>query len=86
MKSKTTKDRKGKRSVDVVLMPTFWIDAIYSLKAMRPLVRVLRLVDHEEKPAMGYIYKAMDMAKEAIQNAFSTEMKASTRKFVQSFT
>ncbi|KAI8568380.1 hypothetical protein RHMOL_Rhmol02G0194100 [Rhododendron molle] len=32
---------------------------------------VLRLVDGEEKPAMGYIYEAMDRAKETIINTFS---------------
>ena len=31
----------------------------------KPLIRVLRLVDGD-KPAMGYLYEAMDRAKEAI--------------------
>ncbi|RWR76251.1 hypothetical protein CKAN_00468500 [Cinnamomum micranthum f. kanehirae] len=35
-----------------------------------PLLWVLRLVDGEKKPPMGYIYEAMDRAKEAISNAF----------------
>nr|KYP35509.1 hypothetical protein KK1_043451 [Cajanus cajan] len=39
--------------------------------AMGPIVRVLRLVDNEKKPAMGYIYEAMERAKEAIQNSFN---------------
>ena len=34
-----------------------------------PLVRVLRLVDGD-KPAMGYLYEAMDRAKEAIRNFY----------------
>ena len=29
-----------------------------------PLVRVLHLVDGDEKPAMGYLYEAMNRAKE----------------------
>lgn len=70
LKSKTAKEPKGKRATDTVLMPSFWNDVIYSLKAMGPLVQVLRLVDNEKKPAMGYIYEAMDRAKENIQNAF----------------
>lgn len=37
---------------------------------MAPLVRVLRLVDSEKKPAMGYIYEAMEKAKEAIMKSF----------------
>ena len=34
-----------------------------------PLVKVLRLVDGE-KPAMGYLYEAMDRAKEAIRSYY----------------
>ncbi|KAK4253832.1 hypothetical protein QN277_010456 [Acacia crassicarpa] len=71
LKSNTAKDPKGKRATDTVLMPSFWNDVIYSLKVMGPLVRVLRLVDNEKRPAMGYIYEAMDRAKEAIQKSFN---------------
>ena len=38
---------------------------------MIPLVKVLRLVDGDAKPAMGYIYKAMDKSKEQIQKNFN---------------
>jgi len=43
----------------------------YTLKAMGPLVSVLRLVDNEKKLAMGFIYESMDRAKEEIQRAFN---------------
>ena len=43
---------------------------VYALKLTGPLVKVLRLVDGEKKPAMGYIYEAMDRAKEAIAKSF----------------
>ncbi|KAF5465624.1 hypothetical protein F2P56_015608 [Juglans regia] len=36
-------------------------------KVSELLVRVLRLVDGEEKPAMGYLYDAMERAKENIK-------------------
>ncbi|KAH6830022.1 hypothetical protein C2S53_001313 [Perilla frutescens var. hirtella] len=36
-----------------------------------PLVKVLRMVDGERKPAMRYNYEAMDRAKEAIVKGFS---------------
>ncbi|XP_075103563.1 uncharacterized protein LOC142178132 [Nicotiana tabacum] len=38
-------------------------------------VKVLRLVDGEQKPPMGYLYEAMDRAKEAIQASFTDEQK-----------
>ena len=37
------------------------------MKITEPLVRVLCLVDGDEKPAMRYLYKAMDRAKEEIK-------------------
>ncbi|XP_059650757.1 uncharacterized protein LOC132296590 [Cornus florida] len=43
---------------------------VYSLKVASPLVRVLKLVDGERRPPMGYIYEAMERAKEAIAKAF----------------
>ena len=49
----------------------FWNTIVYTLKVIGPLVRVLRLVDNERKPAMGYIYEAMDRAKEAIIKSFN---------------
>ena len=42
----------------------------YSLKLTSPLVKVRRIVDEEKKPPMGYIYEAMDRAKEAIAKSF----------------
>ncbi|XP_020222646.1 uncharacterized protein LOC109805096 isoform X2 [Cajanus cajan] len=71
LQSKGAKEPKGKKATEIVLMPTFWSDVVYALKAMGPIVRVLRLVDNEKKPAMGYIYEAMERAKEAIQNSFN---------------
>lgn len=70
--TKTTlaKVTKGKGAANVVLMNTFWNDVAYCLRSMGPLVGVLRLVDNERKPAMGYIYEAMDRAKEAIKSGF----------------
>ena len=42
LKSKAAKEPKGKQATDVVLMPSFWNDVVYALKAMGPLVSVLR--------------------------------------------
>ncbi|MFQ6654317.1 hypothetical protein Gotur_025370, partial [Gossypium turneri] len=36
-------------------------------EAKKPLEKVLRLVDSNEKPTMGFIYEAVDRAKRAIQ-------------------
>ncbi|XP_028093325.1 uncharacterized protein LOC114293451 [Camellia sinensis] len=44
----------------------FWKAIKYCLKCVLPLVKILRLVDDDAKPAMGFIYEAMDRAKEEI--------------------
>ncbi|RDX65557.1 hypothetical protein CR513_55774, partial [Mucuna pruriens] len=50
MKTNVAKTRKAKRTIDVVLMPSFWNNVVYHyLKVMRSLVHVLRLVNHEKK-------------------------------------
>ncbi|KAH1214893.1 hypothetical protein GmHk_13G036158 [Glycine max] len=66
-----SKEPKGKEAAKVVLMPSFWNSVVYTLKVMAPLVKVLRLVDGERKPAMGYIYEAVDKAKETIIKSFN---------------
>ncbi|XP_075673513.1 uncharacterized protein LOC142642941 isoform X3 [Castanea sativa] len=68
--SKWAKEPTGQSVAQTILMPSFWSTIVYSIKVSGPLVRVLRLVDGEKKPAMGYIYKAMDQAKEAISLSF----------------
>eukprot|EP00253_Pinus_taeda_P019670 PITA_19670 len=45
---------------------SFWARVVEVCAISKPLVRVLRLVDGD-KPAMGYLYEAMDRAKEAIR-------------------
>ncbi|XP_030955048.1 uncharacterized protein LOC115977364 [Quercus lobata] len=70
-RSKWAKELTGKRVAQTILMATFWNTVVYSLKVSGPIVRVLRLVDGEKRPAMGYIYEAMDRAKEAIEKSFN---------------
>ena len=53
----------GKDTKRKVFGSTFWIQIAEVVKIIEPLVKVLRLVDGE-KLAMGYIYEAMDQAKE----------------------
>ncbi|XP_059629812.1 uncharacterized protein LOC132272735 [Cornus florida] len=68
--SKWAKEIQGKNVAHIVLMLSFWTNIVYSLKVASPLIRVLKLVDGEKRPPMGYIYEAMERAKEAIAKAF----------------
>ena len=65
-----TRIEEGKRIQNYVLDSRFWHNVTICIKAVYSLIKVLRLVDLFEKPAMGFIYKAMDEAKEKIQVNF----------------
>ncbi|KAI8540876.1 hypothetical protein RHMOL_Rhmol08G0019000 [Rhododendron molle] len=56
------------RKVESIILDDhrFWKAIKFCMKCVLPLVKVLRLVDGDSKPAMGYIYEAMDRAKEQI--------------------
>ncbi|XP_070031283.1 uncharacterized protein [Nicotiana tomentosiformis] len=74
-KSKFAKESAGKDVARIILSYSFWNNVLHALKIGGPLVKVLRLVDGEQKPPMGYLYEAMDRAKEAIQASFTDEQK-----------
>ncbi|KAL6513274.1 hypothetical protein OROGR_020760 [Orobanche gracilis] len=69
-KSKFAKEIGGKQVINIIMMPSFWNSVVYAVKVAGPLIKVLRLVDGEKKPPMGYIYEAIDRAKEEIGAAF----------------
>lgn len=66
--SKFAKTEEGKKIEEVVMDKDFWKDIVTCCKGAFPLIKVLRLVDSDEQPAMGLIYEAMDQAKEKIQS------------------
>ena len=53
----------------MVYTDSFWEGTEEVCSISEPLVKVLRLVD-SDKPAMGYLYEAMDRAKESIQSYY----------------
>ncbi|KAL5549434.1 hypothetical protein UlMin_004665 [Ulmus minor] len=54
----------------------FWSSVVDALKTTKPLVDVLRMIDSEKEPAMGYIHDAMDLAKELIAKNLGGEESA----------
>ncbi|XP_010525599.1 PREDICTED: uncharacterized protein LOC104803372 [Tarenaya hassleriana] len=71
--SKWSKEAGGRKMAGFLLQDSFWRNMLYSLKLTAPLVKVLRIVDGERKPSMGYMYGAMDKAKEAIATNFGSD-------------
>ena len=73
--SKWAKEEQGKRLARFMMMPFFLNCVVYALKKTGPLISILRLVDTEKKPLMGYIYEAMDREKESIASSFGGRKK-----------
>ncbi|XP_042472492.1 uncharacterized protein LOC122055179 [Zingiber officinale] len=72
--SRFSKIQEGKFVQKTILDGRFWRNVVTCLKAASPLIKALRLVDSKE-PAMGFIYKAMEAAKEKIKVNFGGEKK-----------
>ncbi|XP_021320513.1 uncharacterized protein LOC8057237 [Sorghum bicolor] len=67
---KDVKSKKGKEATATILSPTFWKDVKLTLAVFEPLVKVLRLVDGDVKPSMGFVYGSLLKAKREIKEAF----------------
>ncbi|XP_042454068.1 uncharacterized protein LOC122038398 [Zingiber officinale] len=71
--TKWSRSKKGKEAFDVVVPNDFWNSMDLCLRIFTPLVKVLRLVDGEEKPSMGFVYGEILNAKEEIRKTFKEE-------------
>jgi len=60
---------------NVVLDKEFSKSIIICLKCAFPIMQVLRMIDSDDKPTMGFIYKVMDRVKEKIQEEFNGDKK-----------
>ncbi|XP_025606875.1 uncharacterized protein [Arachis hypogaea] len=67
-----SRSRSGKQVENIVMDSKFWKNIEICLKGANPLIKVLRLVNSDEKPAMGFVYKEMMQVKEKIQSAFNS--------------
>lgn len=66
-RSSWAKKDEGKQIKKIILQDrNFWGSMSYAIRSTKPLVGVLRMTDSEKMPGMGFIYGAMDKAKEAI--------------------
>lgn len=56
-----------------MISESFWIGVSQCLKVFAPLVRVLRLVDGDQKPSMGFLYGELKRAKQEIIEACNSK-------------
>lgn len=67
---KDVKSKKGKQATTTILSASFWKDVKLTLAVFEPLVKVLRLIDGDVKPSMGFVYGELLKAKREIKEAF----------------
>ena len=68
--SRYSRDNKNKITVSVILDNKFWNDCHIIVQIMTPLVCLLRIVDCDKRPSMGYVYEGMYRARLGIKKLF----------------
>ncbi|GAU31773.1 hypothetical protein TSUD_22190 [Trifolium subterraneum] len=73
VESRYYRDPKARDFVVVVLDSRFWNDVEIIVKIVAPLVCLLRIVDGDDRPSLGYVYDGMFRAKKAIKTIFKNK-------------
>ena len=74
------KETQEKKFTKAVLDQSFWKDCAIICQLSEPIVRVLRIVDSDERPAMGYLFAAFHASRDEIVKRFQRK-----KKFVRPF-
>ena len=69
------KSETGKVVAAIVLDQKFWDNCLAMVKIAAPIIRLLRIVDADEKPSLGYVYEGMQRAKKAIKEMFRNKKR-----------
>ncbi|XP_026428157.1 uncharacterized protein LOC113324033 [Papaver somniferum] len=69
-KTRFSKENVGINALKIVTSSTFWEDVDYSCRVLKPLVKVVRLVDIERKPTMPSFYDAMRITRDQLEDNF----------------
>ncbi|XP_031396733.1 uncharacterized protein LOC116207778 [Punica granatum] len=73
--SSTAKESKAKEFVKLLFVDSFWSECAAIVQISEPLIRVLRIVDSDEMPAMGFLLEAMYKAREEMLKRFNKRKK-----------
>ncbi|XP_054819014.1 uncharacterized protein LOC129318311 [Prosopis cineraria] len=57
----------------IILDNQFWNECLEVVKIVSPLIKLLRIVDSDEKPSLPYVYEGMQRAKKAIKTVFTNK-------------
>ncbi|XP_057719382.1 uncharacterized protein LOC130933786 [Arachis stenosperma] len=75
---KLAKSANEKIVSSIVLDSKFWQDCVTTVKMVGPLIKLLRLVDADEKSPLEIVYESMQRAKNAIKTMFRNRKAAYT--------
>ncbi|RVW20428.1 hypothetical protein CK203_112414 [Vitis vinifera] len=73
--SRYSKDYKSQVAVSIILDNRFWNDCLIVVNLMSPLMRLLHIVDCDERPSMGYVYEGMYRVRLGIKKLFNYSKK-----------
>ncbi|XP_030974102.1 uncharacterized protein LOC115994184 [Quercus lobata] len=68
--NRLARESKTKEVVSIILDNSFWDDINVLVKISSPLIRLLRIVDSDQRPAIGYVYEGMHRARLGIKKIF----------------
>ncbi|CAL0299742.1 unnamed protein product [Lupinus luteus] len=68
--SRYYRDKKANRFVEVVMNTRFWNDCTVIVNIVASLIRLLRIVDADDRPSLPYVYDGMHRARKTIKNVF----------------
>ena len=69
--SRYSKDNKSRVVVSIILDHKFWNACFIFVRLMAPLVCLLRIVNCDERPSMGYVYEGMYRTRLGIKKLFN---------------
>ncbi|XP_057739696.1 uncharacterized protein LOC130956704 [Arachis stenosperma] len=75
---KLSKSVNGKMVSSIILDSKFWEDCFTTVMLVGPLIKLLRLVDADEKPSLSIVYAGMQRAKINIKTMFRNRKSAYT--------
>lgn len=81
---KLAKTQAGQNVNAIILDSKFWNDCYMIAKLMGPVIKLLKIVDGDAKPSMGYVYDGMYRAKKAIKEMFRNR-KPLYKKYTEIF-
>ncbi|XP_039140492.1 uncharacterized protein LOC120277704 [Dioscorea cayenensis subsp. rotundata] len=67
---KLSKSPVGKTVTSIILDGKFWEEYLFMVKIAAPIIRLLCVVDADEKPSLGYVYKGMIRIRKTIMYIF----------------